>query len=192
MSWFRFGCEFACSSKICFQRLIKKVSACLFSVILSVKWRFRLYRTFLWSPFSWNFPSQLVFLEFILGSPDTMLMSFEQRSANSESFLCYRKSSPLASVLCYLPFFVHNLAALSPSPCDKWHHCYNENSKQHHWIQAHLCACSHTWENKFQIHSACRCHLVTVTYPKFWTLCKNRSVPTKLITEHILWRLTTT
>lgn len=93
----------------------------------------RLYRTFLQSPFSWNFPSQLVFLEFILGSPDTMFMSSEQRSANSESFLCYHKSSPLASVL-YLPFFVHNLAALSPSPRDKWHHCYNENSKQHHWI----------------------------------------------------------
>ena len=118
----------------CFQRLIKKVRACLFSLILSEKWRFRLYRTFLQSPFSWNFPSQLVFLEFILGSPDTMFMSFEQRSANSESFLCYHKSSPLASVLCYLPFFVHNLAALSPSPRDKWHHCYNENSKQHHWI----------------------------------------------------------
>lgn len=91
-----------------------------------------------------------------------------------------------------LPCFFHNLAGLSPTPRDKWHHCYNENSKQHRWIKAHLRACSHTWQNKFQIHSACQCHLVTVTYPKFWTLCKNQSVPTKLIMEHILWRLTTT
>lgn len=102
MSWFWFGFEFACSSKICFQRLIKKVRACLFSMILSVKWRFSLYRTFLQSPFSWNFPSQLVFLEFILGSPDTMFMSFEQRSANSESFLCYLNPLPwpLYFVIC--------------------------------------------------------------------------------------------
>lgn len=128
----------------------------------------------------------------IFGSPDTMFMSFQQKSAKSESFLCCHKPFSLAWALSTLPCFVHNLAALSPTPRDKWHHCYNENPKQHHWIKAHLCACSHTWQNKFQIHSACRCHLVSVTYPKFWTLCKNQSVPTKLIMEHILWRLTTT
>lgn len=161
---------------------------------LSVKWRLlRLYGPFLKSPFSWSFPSLLVFLPSIFLAALAQCLCHLSRGQITVKTSCATiKPFSLASVLCYLPGFVHNLAALSATPRDKWRHCYNENSKQHHWIKAHLCACSHTWQNKFQIHSACRCHLVTVTYPKFWTLCKNESVPTKLIMEHILWRLTTT
>lgn len=37
--------------------------------------------------------------------------------------------------------------------------------------------------SKFIQHASA---IQSLTYPKFWTLCKNQSVPTELITEHIL------